>query len=434
LACNAQAACQRQICTSQLENQTTQYLWHGGMIDAEIEGGQVSKRYIFINLRPVAVIAYENDTNHDQNSQKNKENNSKESNETVGYSAKSSPKSTAIYAIHTDHLGTPQAITDDKQAVVWRADYATFGKATVQARVIDSNTKTAKAATSFGIISSAHAANAATATAKPFEFNLRFAGQYEDTESGYHYNWHRYYDPSTGRYLTPDPIGLAGGLNGYGYAGQDPAASVDPDGLRCTTVGNNVTCVYPPDGINGTSGPNITFPKPPPTAGFNWPDTIDRVSDPDYHNYDINQSPGKIGNCTSADLMPGIIKKPTPGFFTNPATKEGANNNATPKPVQVVLFPGGLLLNPVKSYIIEDDVNKGKFWVVNVTQPGHALFPGYVARSVEDTPNGSIMHNYGEGSGGLQSPSSPAVVRNAINNGWVGLSDDVITAAKCGCK
>jgi RHS repeat-associated protein len=94
----------------------------------------------------------------------------------------------------------------------------------VQARVVDGSTKT----TSSGIISTA---NAATNAAKPFEFNLRFAGQYEDSESGYHYNWHRYYDPSTGRYLTPDPIGLAGGLNGYGYAGQDPMGAVDPTGL-----------------------------------------------------------------------------------------------------------------------------------------------------------------------------------------------------------
>jgi RHS repeat-associated protein len=146
-----------------------------------------------------------------------------------------SPKSTAIYAIHTDHLGTPQAITDDKQTVVWRADYATFGKATVQARVVDGSSRTAK--TSFGIISTA---NAATTTAKPFEFNLRFAGQYEDTESGYHYNWHRYYDPSTGRYLTPDPIGLAGGLNGYGYAGQDPMGAVDPWGLYRMVMGFEV--------------------------------------------------------------------------------------------------------------------------------------------------------------------------------------------------
>ena len=103
----------------------------------------------------------------------------------------------------------------------------------MQARVVDSATKTA----SGGIISTA---NAATATPKPFEFNLRFAGQYEDIESGYHYNWHRYYDPSTGRYLTPDPIGLAGGLNGYGYAGQDPMGSVDPTGLKVYVTGHNI--------------------------------------------------------------------------------------------------------------------------------------------------------------------------------------------------
>ena len=40
--------------------------------------------------------------------------------------------------------------------------------------------------------------------------SLRFAGQYFDAESGLHYNYHRYYDPATGRYLTPDPIGFSG--------------------------------------------------------------------------------------------------------------------------------------------------------------------------------------------------------------------------------
>jgi uncharacterized protein RhaS with RHS repeats len=44
-------------------------------------------------------------------------------------------------------------------------------------------------------------------------------------------SWHRFYDPETGRYISADPIGLAGGMNLYAYVGGDPVNAVDLMGL-----------------------------------------------------------------------------------------------------------------------------------------------------------------------------------------------------------
>jgi RHS repeat-associated protein len=61
--------------------------------------------------------------------------------------------------------------------------------------------------------------------------NFRFPGQYYDQETGLHYNYYRYYDPRTGRYLTPDPIGLVGGINPFAYSDNNPTLWIDPFGL-----------------------------------------------------------------------------------------------------------------------------------------------------------------------------------------------------------
>lgn len=101
--------------------------------------------------------------------------------------------------LHNDHIGTPLRATDKAGNVVWRADYSSNGQATPAAD------------------------NALT-------INLRLAGQYFDAETGLHYNTRRYYDPQTGRYITADPVGFAGGWNLYEYANSDPINQVDPTG------------------------------------------------------------------------------------------------------------------------------------------------------------------------------------------------------------
>ncbi|NHB98258.1 hypothetical protein C5470_18585, partial [Photorhabdus stackebrandtii] len=64
---------------------------------------------------------------------------------------------------------------------------------------------------------------------------LRYAGQYFDKETGLHFNTFRYYAPETGRFITPDPIGLNGGLNPYSYV-HNPTGWVDPLGLATCPV------------------------------------------------------------------------------------------------------------------------------------------------------------------------------------------------------
>jgi RHS repeat-associated protein len=68
---------------------------------------------------------------------------------------------------------------------------------------------------------------------------LRFPGQYEDQETGLHYNNQRYYDPLTGSYLSPDPLGLEAGLNNHAYVA-NPYLLIDPLGLAGCGIPKNV--------------------------------------------------------------------------------------------------------------------------------------------------------------------------------------------------
>jgi RHS repeat-associated protein len=74
---------------------------------------------------------------------------------------------------------------------------------------------------------------------KAVTLNLRFPGQYFDSETNLHYNYFRDYDPQTGRYVQADPIGLAAGSDLYGYVSGNPLSAVDMYGLSPASGTNN---------------------------------------------------------------------------------------------------------------------------------------------------------------------------------------------------
>jgi RHS repeat-associated protein len=57
------------------------------------------------------------------------------------------------------------------------------------------------------------------------------------SETGLHYNWHRSYDPTVGRYTQPDSLGFVDGPSVYGYAGGQPHSFVDPEGEKVSVIG-----------------------------------------------------------------------------------------------------------------------------------------------------------------------------------------------------
>jgi RHS repeat-associated protein len=61
---------------------------------------------------------------------------------------------------------------------------------------------------------------------------IRFMAREFDNATGLYYVRNRWYDPETGRFISEDPIGLAGGINLYSYAGNDPVNKRDPLGLQ----------------------------------------------------------------------------------------------------------------------------------------------------------------------------------------------------------
>lgn len=107
------------------------------------------------------------------------------------------------YFFVNDHNFRPRQLVKSDGTIVWSAAVTGFGKALVDPT--------------------------STVTC-----NIRLSRQYYDAESGWHYNTLRYYDPDSGRYLRPDPLGLQASSNFYTFVHNSPTYFVDPLGLKCS--------------------------------------------------------------------------------------------------------------------------------------------------------------------------------------------------------
>jgi RHS repeat-associated protein len=124
-----------------------------------------------------------------------------------------------------------------------------------------------------------------------FVYNLRYPGQYYDSETGLSYNYFRDADPQTGRYIESDPVGIAAGVNTYTYVLNRPTQFVDPAGTQAAIpvaaaagLGAIAICAATPscrdaaknisDALNRDPVIDPTKPLPPQLPGYIDPRTV----------------------------------------------------------------------------------------------------------------------------------------------------------------
>lgn len=166
--------------------------------------------------------------------------------QSVGGTAPNQTTYTNVFYIHTDHLNTPRIVTQASDgAIRWRWD----------------------STDPFGMLPP----NENPSNSGTFVFNMRMPGQYYTKESNLFYNYFRDYDPSSGRYVQSDPIGVKGGINTYLYVNGNPIDKIDPDGLQV---------LRPPLPRNVTRHNEWTDPNRQITREFPTdvdPDTLPRI-------------------------------------------------------------------------------------------------------------------------------------------------------------
>ena len=154
----------------------------------------------------------------------------------TGTNTAANPVNVDVYYVHPDHLGTPRVATRSAAVggattgpnavnkAVWRWDSDPFGTS------LDNSKPNENPQQVTGTQTQIQAAS--------FRVNNRFPGQVFDAETSKSYNYFRDYDPSIGRYMQSDPIGLFptvidahATLSTFSYVAGNPMTAIDPSGL-----------------------------------------------------------------------------------------------------------------------------------------------------------------------------------------------------------
>lgn len=181
-----------------------------------------------------------------------------------------------ISYFHCDQAGSPREMTDPQGRLLWYGTYMGFGQLREETNI--------------------------TGVHQPF----RLQNQYCDFETGLHYNFFRYYDAGTGRFISQDPIGLEGGSNAY-FAFPNAQMWYDPLGLTGTYFMKNAK-----GNCYAGKGPLSRMHRS--TGRFKQPQVGDVVIDPrtmkpticvhrDFTNSPYPNKANEIGLMVEAELM-----------------------------------------------------------------------------------------------------------------------------------
>ncbi len=193
----------RRVC-KRWQGRETDFYWYGDQLAAEIAPDGRVRIYVYADpmaLSPFMMLDYD--------------------------SVEAGATECRWHYLFSDQLGTPSLIEDEERRVIWSAQIAIYG-------LVELTEKSG------------------------MECNLRWPGHYFDSETGFNYNRFRYYAPRIGRYLESDPLGIAGGVNLYGYVA-NPVVVVDVRGLSDRS---------PRSGSSGCGQPSSPLPYLPVTEGI----------------------------------------------------------------------------------------------------------------------------------------------------------------------